>query len=306
MILGVIGVGSMGRNHVRVLTEIKKVEEVVIYDPDTDKAREVAKVYDVGIADSVESMLKTVDAVSICSPTKFHLQHIKMCVEAEKHTLVEKPLTSSYDEGKKVLEFLEKKKDLVFGVGHIERFNPIVSELAGLEIEATYIDMKRHNPASARITDSTVIEDLMIHDIDIVFNVLFPEAKNFKFSAAGNKNVVQALIDFGSSVASLSASRISSKKIRTLYMENDEITVEGNFMTQELYIYRKPSVYQNVNEKYMQENVIEKVLINKVEPLKVELKTFIDAIDGKVEFPVTAEQAVENLKICEMIRRSAL
>ncbi len=306
MIFGVIGAGSMGRNHVRVLTEIKKVDDVVVYDIDKKRADEVAETYDARVADSEEELLRAVDAVSICSPTRYHFRHIKMCVEAGKHTIVEKPITSDYSEGKKVEELVAKSRDIVFGVGHIERFNPIVSELAALEIDATYTDMKRHNPASARITDSTVIEDLMIHDIDIVFNVLFPGNADFRISAAGNRNVVQVIVDFGESIASISASRISSKKIRRIYMENAEITVEGDFMAQELYIYRKPRVYQNINEKYLQENVIEKVLINKVEPLKVELKTFVNAIDGRGEFPVSAEQAVRNLRVCEMIRGKVL
>jgi predicted dehydrogenase len=72
-------------------------------------------------------------------------------------------------------------------------------------------------------------------------------------------------------------------------------------MTQELFIFKKPSVYQSLNEKYVQENVIEKILINKVEPLQVEIKTFINCIENCEEFPVTAKQAVNNLKICEMI-----
>ena len=293
----------MGKNHVRVLTEIKKVDDVVVYDSKPDRAQEIADIYDVDVADSLESMIRSADAVSICSPTKFHFQHIRTFAKAEKHILVEKPVVSSYEEGKKVLEILEESRDIVFGVGHIERFNPIVRELLALEIDATYIDAKRHNPASMRVADSTVVEDLMIHDVDIVFNVLFSENRDFKLNAAGNRNVVQALIDFGKSVVSISASRIASKKIRRIYMEKDDITVEGDFMAQELYIYRKPSIYLNVNEKYLQENVIEKVLINKVEPLKVELKTFVDAVDGKVEFPVSAKQAVNNLRICEMIRR---
>lgn len=303
MIFGVIGVGSMGKNHIRVLSEIKKVEGVVVYDPNSKRASEIAKIYDAEVADSLESLLKMCDAVSICSPTQLHVQHVEMCISEGKNTLVEKPLAPSYDDGKKVLEILRKNKDIVFGVGHIERFNPVVSEIASLGLDATYIDVKRHNPASMRIQDATVVEDLMIHDIDTIFNVLYPEAESFRLRAAGNKNVVQAIVVFGNSVVSLSASRISSKKIRSIYIENEEMTVEGDFMTQELYIYRKPSVYQSLNEKYVQENVIEKVLINKVEPLKVELRKFVDAVEGKDEFPVTAEQAVKNLKICEMIKR---
>ena len=116
---------------------------------------------------------------------------------------------------------------------------------------------------------------------------------------------MHVLVNFGKSVVSISASRISSKKIRKIYIENSELTVEGDYMAQELFIFKKPSVYQNINEKYVQENVMEKVLINKVEPLKVELKTFVDCIEKSEDFPVTAEQAVNNLKICELIWRAA-
>ena len=303
MIFGVVGVGKMGKNHVRVLNEIKRVEEVIIFDIDKKIAEKVAKEFEISVADSFDSLLSESDAVSICSPTSYHYEHVKKCLKAEKHTFVEKPIASSYEEGKKILEML-KGKNIVFGVGHIERFNPIVKEIADLEVEADYIDVKRHNPASARIADSTVVEDLMIHDIDIIFNILMPN-REFKIFAAGNKNVMHVLVNLGKSVVSISASRISSKKIRKIYIENSELTVEGDYMAQELFIFKKPSVYQNINEKYVQENVMEKVLINKVEPLKVELKTFVDCIEKGEDFPVTAEQAVNNLKICELIWRAA-
>ena len=303
MIFGVIGVGSMGKNHVRVLTEIKKVNNVVVYDVDLNRARDVAEMYEVDVVSSEDELLQKVDAVSVCSPTALHYSHIRKCVEAGKHTFVEKPMAPSYEEGQKISEIL-KNSDVVFGVGNKVRFNPIVGELHKLVLVIKYIDVKRHNPTSGRIRDSTVIEDLMIHDIDVVFNVLFPDATDFKLSAAGNNDVVQVLVNLDSSVVSLSASRISSKKIRKIYIESYDMTVEGDYMTQELFIFKKPNVYQSINEGYRQENVMEKVLISKVEPLKVELKAFVDAIDKGTEFPVTAEQALKNLKICDLIRRS--
>jgi len=302
MIFGVIGAGWMGRNHVRVLSELKRVDEVLIYDKNCEVAQEVADEFDASVAGSPEDLINAADAVSICAPTSLHYLYAKMSIEAEKHTFVEKPLASNYREGRKLVEIL-KNRDIVFGVGHIERFNPIVSEIERLDMNVTYGDFKRHNPASSRISDSTVVEDLMIHDIDIVFNVLFSESE-YRLSAAGNKNVMQVLVNFGSAVVSISASRISSKKIRKIYLENSNITVEGDFMNQELFIFRKPSVYQKVNERYVQENVIEKVLINKVEPLKVELKKFIECIEKDESFPVSAEQAVKNLEICELIWKS--
>ncbi len=303
MIFGVLGIGVMGRNHVRVLSEIKRVKDVVIFDTSREKMRKVEEEFDAIQADSLKEFLESCDAISICTPTQHHYKHITQCLKAGVDIFVEKPIASNYEEGRKILELL-KGSDIAFGVGHIERFNPIIREIFDLEIEIEYADIKRHNPASSRITDASVVEDLMIHDIDVVFNVLLPD-RSFKIHANGNKNIVHALVNFdNSTVVSLSASRISSKKIRKIHIENHSLTIEGDYMDQELFIFRRPQIYQTVNEKYIQENVMEKVLINKVEPLKVELKTFVNCANNGKEFPVTAEQAVRNLEICELIRRS--
>ena len=101
---------------------------------------------------------------------------------------------------------------------------------------------------------------------------------------------------------SLSASRKASKKIRMIYIEEEDFTVEGDFMSQEVTIYRKPGRYQFENERYVQENIIEKVMVNKIEPLKVELATFIDCARKHAPFPVTPEQAIRNLEVSEVIR----
>jgi predicted dehydrogenase len=189
---------------------------------------------------------------------------------------------------------------LIVGVGHIERFNPIVKEIKRIIKNPLYVEIKRHNPASARITDSTIVEDLMIHDIDIVFNVLFQG--DYELYSGGNTDLCTALITFDSSIGSLSASRKASKKIRTVYIEEEDFTIEGDFMNQEIYVYRKPGKYGIENERYTQENIIEKVLVNKVEPLKEELKTFVRCVRKGEQFPITPEQALHNLRICEEIR----
>jgi predicted dehydrogenase len=160
--------------------------------------------------------------------------------------------------------------------------------------------MKRHNPASARVTGSSVVEDLMIHDIDILINVFFPHACHLH--SVGNPDVCSVLMDCGGVPVALSASRKSSKKIRILYVEDRDFTVEGDFMTQEVTIYRKPGQYQFEEERYVQENIIEKVMVNKTEPLKVELSTFIDCVKKSLPFPVTPAQAIRNLEVCEQIR----
>ena len=301
MKVGVIGTGTMGRNHVRVYSELKAVEEIYVFDLNKNRADRM-KEYHAIICDSVEKLLDNVDAVSICVPTKYHFDVAKKVIEKNIHCLVEKPITLTVSEGEELLDLL-RDKNLVVGVRHIERFNPIVNEIKKIIKNPYYIEIKRHNPASARITDSSVIEDLMIHDIDIVFNVLFDE-NEYRIYSAGNSNLCKVIVTFGDSVTALSASRMASKKIRTIYIEEEDFTIEGDFMAQDIYIYRKPEKYRMENERYMQENIIEKVLVNKIEPLKVELKTFVDCVIKGKEFPVTPEQALKNLKICEEIKNA--
>ncbi|MCK4475605.1 MAG: Gfo/Idh/MocA family oxidoreductase [Methanophagales archaeon] len=327
MKVGVIGTGTMGKNHVRIYSELKEVEEVYAFDVDRGKAKRL-KEYGVIICDSMDELLNRVDATSVCVPTKYHLEVAKRAIEKDIHCLIEKPIALTTKEGEELVN-LSEDKGLIIGVGHIERFNPIVEEIERIIENPLYVEIKRHNPASARITDSTIVEDLMIHDIDIVFNVLYkplqglrvnpyrvfgvvgakplhgaePHSGDYEIYSAGNNELCTALIKFGASIVSLSASRKASKKIRTVYIEEEEFTIEGDFMNQEIYVYRKPGKYGIENERYTQENIIEKVLVNKVEPLKEELKTFIRCVRNGEEFSITPVQALKNLRICEEIRR---
>ena len=298
MDVGVIGIGAMGRNHVRVYSELKGIEQVYVYDSVAENARKVKDF--AAICRSFAELVKKAEVISICVPTKYHYQIAKQVIDKGVSFLIEKPITSNVDEGEKLLKLIDKE-ELIAGVGHIERFNPIVEEIRKITSRPAYVEIKRHNPTSGRITDASVVEDLMIHDIDIVFNVLFKDDDDYSIYSAGNKNVCEAVIVFEGSVVALSASRMGSKKFRTLYTEDEELTTEGDFMAQEVFVYRKPKKYEKENERYIQENIIEKVLVNKVEPLKVELKTFVDCVRSGKEFPVTPEQALLNLEICREI-----
>ncbi len=299
MDVGVIGVGVMGRNHVRVYSELKGVDTVYVYDPVSENAERTKEF--ATVCGSLEELLQKAEAVSICVPTRYHFETAKKVINAGIDCLIEKPITLTVEEGKSLLKLIDGK-DITVGVGHIERFNPIVEEIKKIAERPDYVSIKRHNPTSSRITDASVVEDLMIHDIDIVFNVLFKGEDDYKIYSAGSRNVCEAMAVFHDSVVSISASRLSSKKFRTFYVEAEDFTTEGDFMTQEVYIYRKPGKYRVENERYLQENIIEKVLVNKVEPLKVELKTFLECTKSGRSFPVTPEEALKNLEICEMIR----
>ena len=299
MDVGVLGVGAMGRNHVRVYSELKGVDTVYVYDPIPENAAR-AQEY-ASVCRSMEELLERVQAVSICVPTRYHFETAKKVIQAGINCLIEKPITLTVEEGIRLLKIIEDSK-LVVGIGHIERFNPIVSEMAKIAKSPAYVSIKRHNPTSSRITDASVVEDLMIHDIDVAFNVLFKGEENFHIHSAGSANFCEALAVFPQSVLAISASRLSSKKFRTFYVESEDFTAEGDFMTQEVYIYRKPGKYGVENERYLQENIIEKVLVNKVEPLKVELKAFLDCAKARKSFPVTPQEALKNLQICERIK----
>jgi predicted dehydrogenase len=297
MDVGVIGVGTMGKNHVRVYSELRGVNSLGIYDVNTRAAKELGEKHGATVYGSIGELLDNSDAVSVAVPTQFHSSVVMQVFSKKKSVLIEKPICATAGEAKQLMK--KAPEGIIIGVGHIERFNPIVAEIKKIINKPLYVELKRHNPASARITGSSVVEDLMIHDIDILLNVFFENPCDIH--SVGNADVMSVLMNCNGIPVSLSASRRASKKIRLFYVEDADFTIEGNFMTQEVNIYRKPGQYQIEAERYVQENIIEKVMVNTVEPLKRELETFIDCVNKNRPFPITAEQAIRNLEFCEKI-----
>jgi len=300
MDVGVIGVGSMGRNHARIYSELKSVGSLYLFDVNRKAAGDMARLHGATACGSLGELLSSAEAVSLCVPTQFHLQVAREVIGAGVHALIEKPLCSTAADGRALLSAIPP--DLTVGVGHIERFNPIVPEIRRIVRKPLYVEMKRHNPSSARITGMSVVEDLMIHDIDIALHALFGRKPDSVVSA-GNDDITSALMRWGATPVYVSTSRKSSKKIRMVYIEEEDFTIEGDFMAQEIYVHRKPGQYTIEDDRYVQENIIEKVMVNKLEPLKVELSTFLACVAQGKAFPVTPAEAVENLEVCEEIRR---
>ncbi|RPI38602.1 MAG: gfo/Idh/MocA family oxidoreductase [Methanoregulaceae archaeon] len=296
---GVIGVGTMGRNHVRIYSELKSVDSLGIYDVNTEAAKELGKKHGATVYPSIGELLDNSDAVSVVVPTQFHSKVVGEVFSKKKSVLIEKPICATSNEAKQLMK--SAPEGITVGVGHIERFNPIVAEIKKIVKNPLYIEMKRHNPTSARITGSSVVEDLMIHDIDILLNEFFPDPCDIH--SVGNDDVMSVLMKCNTIPVALSASRKASKKIRLFYIEDEDFTIEGDFMTQEVTIHRKPAQYQIEAQRYVQENIIEKVMVGKVEPLKQELATFLDCVKNQRPFPITPEQAIRNLEFCEKVRR---
>ncbi|KAF1078999.1 Gfo/Idh/MocA family protein [Methanogenium sp. MK-MG] len=298
MDVGVIGVGVMGQNHARVYSELKAVDSVRVFDLNETAAQNVAAKNGIECAGSMEELLRSVDAVSLCVPTPYHYTTAKAVIDAGVHMLIEKPICLTSQEAEDLIPQIPD--DLVVGVGHIERFNPIIAEIQRIVKDPLYVEIKRHNPASARVTGSSVVEDLMIHDIDIVFNALFDG--EYSMQSFCTFDICGAMFQFEKTPVYLSASRKSSKKMRMIHIEEEEFTIQGDFMTQEVYVYRKPEHYHVEEQRYVQDNIIEKVMVGKVEPLKTELNTFIDCVKKGNPFTVTPEQGLANVRVCESIK----
>lgn len=298
MDVGVIGVGVMGRNHVRIYSEMKSVDSLGIYDVNAAAAKALAEKHDATVYGSIGELLDHSDAVSVVVPTQFHSKVVSEVFEKKKSVLIEKPICATSAEAKQLMK--KAPAGITIGVGHIERFNPIVAEIKKIVKNPLYVEMKRHNPTSARITGSSVVEDLMIHDIDILLNEFFPDPCDVH--SVGNDDVMSVLMNCNDIPVVLSASRKASKKIRLFYVEDEDFTIEGDFMSQEVTIHRKPGQYGVEAQRYVQENIIEKVMVGKVEPLKRELETFVDCVKKQIPFPITPDQAIRNLEFCEKVR----
>jgi len=300
MDVGVIGVGAMGKNHARVYSELKAVENLYLFDTSTEAAQALGKQFGAHVVSSLEEMYGAVDAVSVCVPTPFHHTIAGDVIGKNIPVLIEKPICLTSKQAKDLLKKIPD--DLVVGVGHIERFNTIIAELARIVHNPLYMEINRHNPASSRVNGSTVVEDLMIHDIDLIFYLF--KAKSWDVHSSGNCDIASALFTINDKPVYLSASRKASKKVRSIYIEEEKFTVEGDFMNHEIFIYRKPGKISFENERYTQESLIEKVLVNQSEPLKRELSTFLDCVKNAKKFPITPEQGLFNLQVCERIRKS--
>jgi len=304
MNIGVIGTGAMGKNHIRIYNELKSVNSVYIYDIDKRAAQDIEKDYDglgdVYACDSINTLIDNIDAISICVPTQFHKSTAMMILSINEHIpmLIEKPICASTRDSIELVK--EIPTDLICGIGHVERFNPIIPELNKIIVDPLYVEFKRHNPSSSRMMGTDVIEDLMIHDIDIMRYLFGAEPSSIY--GVGNRDIFDATITIGKMPVHLSASRKSSKKIRSIYIEMEEFTVDADYMSQEITIYSKPDRYNFDNERYTQENVVEKVMVTKKEPLKEELKTFIDCIAYNQFFPVSLNDGANAMLICEELK----
>ena len=301
---GVIGVGSMGENHARVYSELPDVDLACVSDRDEAIAEQVADEYGAA-AVPFETVLDRCDVVTVAVPTGAHHDVVSDCLDAGVHVLVEKPIAETPEQGRALAERADEQ-GLVLQVGHIERFNPAVQTVTELidDLDVISVEAERLGPPLDRDSLGGVVSDLMIHDVDIVRALL--EDRPDSVTAAGTENgqYATATMEFDDVVASLTASRVTQKKVRTLTVTARECLVEVDYLEQSVLIHRDSYpeyLTDDGQRRYRHESVVERPRVDNGEPLRHELEAFVEAVRTDSEPVVTAEDGIEALEMVETI-----
>lgn len=310
--IGLIGLGRMGQNHLRVLSMLKGVEIGFIADADEALAKRLGMANGVrGVADP-ESLLSEVDAVVICTPTVTHADYIRLAARNVRNIFVEKPLADTLDEAQRISEFVVKEQ-LNLQVGFIERFNPAVQGLKSVLDKAEQvisIDFTRTNKLSSRITDVDVVTDLMIHDIDLALYLNGPACSVAAHGFAHGK-----MIDFASALIThengrfsrIQASRITDKKKRLIEATCLDMFVDCELLRKEIIINRQSEIRQLDGHPYTISAIQETVEVRPQEALLSELQTFVASCRGvrPDEFP-DVHAGLAAMDICDQIQKAVM
>lgn len=312
--IGVIGTGHMGRNHVRNIAEEKRFDFIGIYDANLEQAKEVGAKYNVQVYEDIDSLLDEIDAAIVAVPSSLHKEIGLKVAEHRVHALIEKPLATTSEDAKIIVDTFKKKK-LKLAVGHIERFNPVFRELQKLvnSKDIFYVEACRYSPfsGSGRITDTSVIEDLMIHDVDLVCALM--EGKKITSIQGSGEQVISGKTDFASCIinfggkahAVVNASRIAQDKERSVTVHTAEQCIRANLLAKSLEIYKSTNLMIDLTKEnsYRQDGVVQKVYVPIEEPLRAELISFYNSVVDGTPIVVDGDVGVTAIEICEKVKK---
>ena len=311
--VGVIGIGNMGWHHARVLSLLKDAELVGVADPDSNRGRLAKEQFDCKWFANYEDLLKEVEAVCIAVPTLLHHKVGLDSLDAGRHVLIEKPIAASQDEATALISAANKANRLL-QVGHIERFNPAFRELIKVVAneEVVVLEARRHSPHADRANDVSVVLDLMIHDLDLILDLA--RAPVVRLAAVGGRSsegpldYVNATIGFRNGViASLTASKMSHRKIRSLSAHCRGSLVETDFLNHTLHIHRRAHEWYSADHGellYRNDGFIEEVSTTSIEPLYAELEHFLQCVRGRETPAVDGQQASRALRLADLIENA--
>ena len=311
--VGVIGIGNMGWHHARVLSLLRDAQLVGVADPDPDRGQLAKDQFGCQWFPDYQTLLGEVEAVCIAVPTLLHHSVGLACLEAGVHVLIEKPIAASQDEATALIQAARNAGRLL-QVGHIERFNPAFRELTKVVAneEVVVLEGRRHSPYSDRANDVSVVLDLMIHDIDLVLELA--QASVVRLAAAGGRSAegpidyVNATLGFDNGVvASLTASKMSHRKIRSLSAHCRSSLVETDFLNHTLHIHRRAHEWYSADHGellYRNDGFIEEVSTTSIEPLYAELEHFLQCVRGRETPAVDGLQASRALLLADLIEQA--
>lgn len=301
---GVIGTGRMGEYHTAVYSELFFVDLVGIVDVDEERGKTISKQFDTDYFFNYQELIDKVDVVSIAVPTALHYSIAKDFLSAGVNVLLEKPITNSFTEAVELFE-LSDKKNCTLHIGHVERFNGAVQELKKIVQNPFLIESRRLGPFQSRVEDDGVVMDLMIHDLDIILNLVNSDVQDLQVMGKSlftkKDDLASVQIRFKNNcIANIIASRITQNKIRTMAISQKDAYIYLDFTDQDIHIHRRASSehrFRNHELRYKQESFIERLFVHRENPLKLEIKHFIDCSTNGGIHSMSVEKELKSLKI---------
>jgi predicted dehydrogenase len=333
--VAVLGVGHLGKEHARVYAELARAHKLLfvgVFDTNSVNARHMAERYGVRAFESIEALAGECDAVSVVTPTSTHFQLGKLLLERGKHVLVEKPMTDNATEAEELVR-VAQQRDVILQVGHIERFNPVLKYLEEVAIHPRFIEVHRLSPYPGRSTDIGAVLDLMIHDLDVVLALVNSPVASLDAVGipvlSASEDIANARLRFENGcVANLTVSRISPEKMRKIRVFSGAgLDLTASYISLD-YMRQEGEIYRIAREDERESSLIKKLLagkdakvvsefagkkivrepvpIEKDEPLKLELASFVECIRQHrqpVVSGASAKRALDMaLQITDMIR----
>lgn len=312
--VGVIGIGNMGKHHARIYHEHDDVELAAISDIDENLGMKLSKQYNCKYYNNYVDLLKDkeISAVSIVVPTKLHKKVALDAIRYKKNILLEKPIAETIEDANEIIKSAKKSGIKLF-IGHIERFNPAVQKLKQVISEGrigkvTSIIARRVGLPPSKINDTNVLLDLAVHDIDIINYLLEKEpeivnATSYNSVIASTKDRAEIFLRHGDVTSFIQVNWITPIKIRNLAITGTSGYAELDYINQHLTLYTNGSsngslIFDNYDEflrKFSPDKI--EIGISKEEPLRNEIKEFLNCIANNIKPMMSGEEAVLALKI---------
>ena len=292
--IGVVGAGHLGKIHLKILQNAPFVNLVGFFDCDPEVREEIKSKFNIKSFDSYRELIDSSDIVDIVTPTLSHFNCAKEALKSNKHVFIEKPVTHTVEEVKKLIKLAQISGRKV-QVGHVERFNPAFTEAQKLINQPRFIEVHRLAQFNSRGTDVSVIHDLMIHDLDIVLHVVKSPVKSINASGvsvlSNTPDIANARIEFiNGCVANITSSRMSLNNVRKSRFFQKNAYVSVDFLNRSHEFIRLDSnkipsdkiSVSNPNFKPKESVIIQTESISTINPIEEELKSFLNSIESNI------------------------